>query len=131
MITIGFCNGCFDDLHEGHKYFLEQASLQCSYLIVAVNSDASVRRLKGEHRPIHPVAERILALWAQCSSSIDAVIPFDGAVVSLITNIRPGLIIRGEDQLDEGSLIAPIVRIKRLSGLSTTEKELARNRSLS
>jgi D-beta-D-heptose 7-phosphate kinase/D-beta-D-heptose 1-phosphate adenosyltransferase len=127
-MKIGFTNGCFDHLHEGHKYLLEQARTHCDYLILAINSDPSVRFLKGPGRPIHPLADRIGEIQAQCGPWVDAIIPFDGAVLPLIETIRPDVIIRGEDQGYEGSELVRIVRVRRLPGHSTTEIADARRR---
>lgn len=129
-MKVGLCNGCFDQLHEGHRLFLAAASAHCDYLIVAVNSDKSVHRLKGKDRPIYGLEQRILDLQALCGADVHAVIPFDGAVIPLIAAIYPDVIIRGHDQTNEGSHIARIVRIERFGSQSTTGN-LHANRSLS
>lgn len=119
-MRVGFCNGCYDLLHEGHLHFLEQASMHCDYLIVAVNNDRSVRELKGDMRPIEPLEVRLANLRAYTSAYVDAIIPFDGRPVPLIGQILPDVIIRGDDQSDEGHTLRPIVRIERLPGYSTS-----------
>ena len=59
---IGFTNGCFDLLHEGHIHLLEESKKSCDYLIVAINSDKSVKLIKGENRPIDNEKIRIMKL---------------------------------------------------------------------
>jgi D-beta-D-heptose 7-phosphate kinase/D-beta-D-heptose 1-phosphate adenosyltransferase len=130
-MKIGFCNGCFDGFHAGHEHFLTQALKHCHYLIVALNDDTSILRLKGPPRPIRTRAQRFLAVWgylnrlnqkeAHYRGRPFAVIPFNGDVVPLIALIRPDVIIRGEDQSDEGYPLAPVVKIARLPGISTTQ----------
>ena len=58
--TIAFTNGCFDILHEGHIYSLSQAAKEADFLVVGVNADSSVKKLKGEHRPINNQHTRAL-----------------------------------------------------------------------
>ncbi len=118
-MKIGFTNGAFDDLHPGHDHFLRQAHDLCDWLIVAVNSDESIRRLKGVERPVKPLAQRILDLDRTCCPA--AIIPFEGDPIPLLDQIRPHVLIRGEDQSDEGREYAQeLVRIRRLVGYSTT-----------
>jgi rfaE bifunctional protein nucleotidyltransferase chain/domain len=99
-MKIGLANGCFDLLHEGHLYFLEQCSEHCDYLIVAINSDRSVRRLKGPERPIETLAQRIYNLQARASAWVDAVIPFEGREDCLAMELRPDVIFKGYDHHD-------------------------------
>ena len=73
--VIGFTNGCFDLLHSGHIYLLNNASKGCDYLIVAVNSDSSIKSIKGESRPIQNQQSRIDNLLK--ISCIDALILFE------------------------------------------------------
>ena len=61
-LRVVFTNGCFDLLHPGHVHLLEQARGQCDRLVVGLNSDASVRRLKGKSRPVQPEAARAAVL---------------------------------------------------------------------
>lgn len=97
-MKVGFCHGCFDLLHEGHLHFLQRASQACDYLIVAVNNDDSVVRLKGPMRPVHSLDERIGQMLARASAWIEAVIPFDGAKGILLMQIKPDVYIHGYDQ---------------------------------
>jgi D-beta-D-heptose 7-phosphate kinase/D-beta-D-heptose 1-phosphate adenosyltransferase len=119
-MRVGLCNGCFDALHDGHRLFLAAASNHCDYLIVAVNSDASVKRLKGQGRPIYPITQRIEMLQALCSADAQAIIPFDGDVLGLIRLIKPDVLIRGHDQTAEGGHLATIVKVLRFGTQSTT-----------
>lgn len=95
-LRIGFTNGCFDVLHVGHVSLLRCAKSHCDRLIVAVNSDASVRELKGAGRPINAQEARVEVLAGLRDT--DAVIVFDEATpLSLIRTIRPDVIVKGSD----------------------------------
>ncbi len=119
-MLIGLCNGCFDLLHDGHLYFLREARKHCDYLIVGVNTDESIKRLKGPERPVWNLERRLRVL--QVNPSASAVIPFDGDAVKLIQVLRPDVVIRGADQdLEATHSGVPFVVIPRLSSLSTTE----------
>ncbi|HUR30437.1 MAG TPA: D-glycero-beta-D-manno-heptose 1-phosphate adenylyltransferase [Saprospiraceae bacterium] len=93
---IVFTNGCFDILHAGHIKYLEAASQKGDRLIVAVNSDRSVKKLKGPSRPINTVASRLYLLASlQC---VDAVCPFDGDTpIDLIKTLKPDVLVKGGD----------------------------------
>jgi len=89
-------NGCFDILHVGHVHYLRQAKLLGDKLIVAVNSDASVRQLKGETRPINPLADRMAMLAAL--DCVDWVVPFsEETPAALIGQIGPDVLVKGGD----------------------------------
>ena len=89
-------NGCFDILHAGHIAYLEEARLQGDRLIVAVNSDESVSRLKGEQRPIVPLEQRMAVLAGL--SSVDWVISFsEDTPEALIESILPDVLVKGGD----------------------------------
>ncbi|HWV15924.1 MAG TPA: bifunctional D-glycero-beta-D-manno-heptose-7-phosphate kinase/D-glycero-beta-D-manno-heptose 1-phosphate adenylyltransferase HldE [Cellvibrio sp.] len=93
---IVFTNGCFDILHAGHVSYLENASRQGDRLIVALNSDASVRRLKGRDRPINPLDKRMAVLAGL--KSVDWVVSFDEDTPErLLRNIRPDVLVKGGD----------------------------------
>jgi D-beta-D-heptose 7-phosphate kinase/D-beta-D-heptose 1-phosphate adenosyltransferase len=93
---IGFTNGCFDILHHGHVALLEAAAKECDELIVAVNSDASVTRLKGPPRPFVPASYRKAVLAAL--ESVAYVTEFDADTpLDLIKAIRPDVLIKGAD----------------------------------
>ncbi len=94
--TIAFANGCFDLLHVGHIRYLESASREADILVVAVNDDESVRRLKGEGRPILPAADRAeLVAALRC---VDYVVIFPEPTVGpLLTSLRPDVHCKGTD----------------------------------
>ena len=99
--TIVFTNGCFDLLHRGHKDFLLKASKLGNKLIVGVNSDLSVKQIKGESRPIenqHIRKKKLLSL--KC---VDAVSVFEESTpLNLIKQICPDVLVKGEDyKVDE------------------------------
>jgi len=94
--TIAFTNGCFDILHEGHIFSLSQAAKEADCLIVGVNSDASVTRLKGDHRPINNQHSRSLVLASLLI--VDAVITFDeDTPLELIKKVLPDVLVKGGD----------------------------------
>ena len=94
--TIAFTNGCFDILHEGHIYSLSQAAKEADFLVVGVNSDASVKRLKGEHRPINNEHKRSLILASLIL--IDAVVIFEeDTPLELIKKVMPDVLVKGGD----------------------------------
>jgi D-beta-D-heptose 7-phosphate kinase/D-beta-D-heptose 1-phosphate adenosyltransferase len=91
-----FTNGCFDILHRGHITYLNQAKAMGDVLIVGLNSDESVRRLKGPERPINTLEDRAHVLAAL--SCIDHIVAFDeGTPVRLIERIRPDVFVKGGD----------------------------------
>ncbi len=93
---IAFTNGVFDMLHEGHIYSLSQAASQADYLIVGLNSDASVKRLKGNDRPVYNQESRALILASLVI--VDAVVLFeDDTPLQLITSILPDVLVKGGD----------------------------------
>ncbi len=94
--TIGFTNGCFDLLHPGHVRLLREAAGHCDFLAVGLNSDASVKRLKGASRPINPAEARAEVLSAL--EAVGAVTIFDeDTPLELINAIRPDVLIKGGD----------------------------------
>ena len=94
--TIAFTNGCFDILHEGHIYSLSQAANEADYLIVGVNADASVKKLKGESRPINNENSRSKLLASLML--VDAVIIFkEDTPLDLIKSLLPDVLIKGGD----------------------------------
>jgi len=94
---IVFTNGCFDILHRGHVTYLEEARALGASLIVGVNSDASVRRLKkGADRPVNPLDDRMAILGAL--ESVSLVVPFDDDTpLELIKQVRPDHLVKGGD----------------------------------
>ena len=94
--TIAFANGCFDVLHVGHVRYLEGARGEADVLVVGVNGDASVRRLKGEGRPVLPEADR--ALLVAALRAVDHVVVFpDDDVSRLLLALRPEVHCKGTD----------------------------------
>lgn len=96
MKKVVFTNGCFDILHAGHAQYLEEAKALGDILIVGLNSDHSVRRLKGESRPIISQEDRALLLAAiEC---VDYVVIFDqDTPLNLIKLIQPDVLVKGGD----------------------------------
>ena len=93
---IAFTNGCFDLLHAGHIQMLAFARAQADLLVVGLNSDRSVRRLKGDARPIYPAAERARILAAL--EAVDYVVVFDETrAEKIIRAVKPDVLIKGED----------------------------------
>jgi rfaE bifunctional protein nucleotidyltransferase chain/domain/rfaE bifunctional protein kinase chain/domain len=106
---IVFTNGCFDVLHRGHVGYLAQARRLGDVLIVAVNSDDSVRRLKGPERPVNPVEDRVAVLAAL--ACVDHVVVFEeDNPTNLIALVRPDLYVKGGDYTPELIPEAPLVR---------------------
>ncbi|MFC0507657.1 D-glycero-beta-D-manno-heptose 1-phosphate adenylyltransferase [Micromonospora costi] len=111
--SVVFTNGCFDVLHPGHVRYLEQARRLGDLLVVAVNSDGSVRRLKGPDRPVNPVEDRATLLGAL--SCVDHVVVFEeDSPAELIKAVRPDVYVKGGDYPPEMVPEAPLVR--RLGG---------------
>ncbi len=89
-------NGCFDVLHAGHVSYLEEAKSLGDRLIVAVNDDASVKRLKGDSRPINALEDRLLVLAGL--AAVDWVVPFsEDTPASLIAEVLPDVLVKGGD----------------------------------
>jgi rfaE bifunctional protein nucleotidyltransferase chain/domain len=125
---IVFTNGCFDLLHAGHVGCLQQARDLGDVLVVAVNSDRSVRRLKGPGRPVNPEDDRMRVLAGlRC---VDHVVRFDDDTPdALIATIRPDVYVKGgdyaADELPERRLVESyggrVVALSFLPGRSTSE----------
>lgn len=125
---IVFTNGCFDILHAGHISYLEEARAQGAAMVIGVNSDRSVRGLKGDSRPIVPLAERMRLLAAlQC---VDYVVSFDeDTPARLIRELMPDILVKGADYEVNQIVGADVVqaaggrveRIKFVEGLSTSD----------
>jgi rfaE bifunctional protein nucleotidyltransferase chain/domain/rfaE bifunctional protein kinase chain/domain len=108
-----FTNGCFDVLHRGHVSYLRQARELGDLLVVAVNSDAGVRRLKGPGRPVVPVEDRVAVLAAL--SCVDYVVVFEeDSPAGLIERVRPDLYVKGGDYPPE--LVPEAALVRRLGG---------------
>ena len=124
---IVFTNGVFDILHAGHVRYLETARAFGDALIVAVNSDASVRRIKGASRPINPEAER--AELVAALAFVDAVTVFDeDTPAEIVEAIQPDVLVKGADWASDAIVGRDTVerrggrveRVKVEQGLSTS-----------
>jgi rfaE bifunctional protein nucleotidyltransferase chain/domain len=106
---VAFTNGVFDLLHPGHVDVLLGARRQADALVVGVNSDDSVRRLKGPERPVRSAAERCYVLAAL--AMVDAVVLFDqDTPLELITELRPDVLVKGGDYSESSIVGARDVR---------------------
>lgn len=118
-----FTNGCFDVIHAGHIKYLQKSKALGDYLVVGLNSDASVRRLKGYSRPLNKQDDRKAVLQSlQC---VDEVIIFDEDTPSeLIKKIKPDIITKGGDYKNKEDVVghdmAEVVLVPYVEGLSTT-----------
>ena len=94
--SIVFTNGVFDILHPGHIFSLSQAAKEADFLIVGLNSDNSVKRLKGQQRPVNDQDSRALLLASLLM--VDAVVIFEeDTPLELINSIRPDVLVKGGD----------------------------------
>ncbi len=108
-LSIVFTNGCFDLIHPGHIALLEQAKQEGDFLVVGLNSDASVRRLKGPTRPIMDQRARRTVLEA--IRYVDQVIIFEeDTPLRLIEEIRPDVLVKGAEYDEEEIVGADLVR---------------------
>jgi len=126
--TIVFTNGCFDILHAGHVQYLQEAAKLGDRLIVAINSDASVKRLKGEERPINTVDDRMAVLSSL--AAVDWVVPFEeDTPENLLKALLPDILVKGGDYnidqvvgaeiiIDNGGKVAVL---SLQEGISTTK----------
>ncbi len=120
---IVFTNGCFDILHAGHVSVLEFSRSKGDALVVGLNSDASVRRLKGPTRPVNKEADRALVLAAL--QAVDAVCVFEqDTPYELIKLVRPDVLVKGGDykpqEIVGREFAKKVVRFALLKGRSTT-----------
>ncbi|MBW2038205.1 MAG: D-glycero-beta-D-manno-heptose 1-phosphate adenylyltransferase [Deltaproteobacteria bacterium] len=123
-----FTNGCFDILHRGHVIYLEEARRRGDCLIVGVNSDSSVRQVKGEKRPIVPQEVRMAVLAAL--EVVDYVVSFDEPdPFELVSYLRPHILVKGGDwdeqevvgrELVEQTIVLPYVEGASTSGIIET-----------
>ena len=126
-LRVGFTNGCFDILHAGHVALLGAARRRCDRLVVGLNTDASVARLKGPTRPVNPLADRAAVLAAL--AAVDAVVAFgEDTPLELIRALMPDVLVKGADYTPDRVVGADIVRaaggevvlVDLLPGRSTT-----------
>ena len=125
---IVFTNGCFDVLHKGHIDYLKKAKKLGDILVVGINSDDSIKRIKGEMRPINSLDARLMIL--ESLSMIDYLIPFDeDNPINLINSLRPDILVKGSDYKVEEIVGYDLVKsyggevktIDILEGYSTTK----------
>jgi len=106
---VAFTNGCFDIIHAGHVGYLQDARKCGDRLIVAINDDESVRRLKGEGRPINPIERRMAVVSGL--ESVDWVVSFsEDTPENLLTEVKPDCLVKGGDYGIEGVVGAEIVQ---------------------
>ncbi|HET8643967.1 MAG TPA: D-glycero-beta-D-manno-heptose 1-phosphate adenylyltransferase [Vicinamibacteria bacterium] len=122
-----FTNGCFDLLHPGHLALLERARAQGDLLVVGINSDRSVRQIKGPRRPLLPEGERAETLRAL--EAVDRVVVYDEPTpLELIQALRPDVLVKGADWAHDAIVGRDVVeqdggrvvRVEILPGRSTT-----------
>jgi D-beta-D-heptose 7-phosphate kinase/D-beta-D-heptose 1-phosphate adenosyltransferase len=123
-----FTNGCYDLLHAGHLATLTCAKAQGDKVIVALNSDESVRRLKGDGRPLVPLADRLRMVAAL--SVVDYVVSFDEDTPrELIAHLRPHVLVKGGDYRAEdvvgADLVDRVIIAPTLPGRSTSRLAVA------
>ena len=126
--TVVFTNGCFDILHVGHVTVLAHCRELGQHVVVGLNSDASVKKLKGESRPINQQANRALVLAAL--ESVDAVVVFEEETpLKLIEEVKPNVLVKGGDYQQHQIVGADFVNANRgkvvmvpfIEGESTTD----------
>ena len=94
--VIGFTNGCFDLLHEGHLHLIKEAKKRCDFLIIGLNSDESVKILKGESRPVENQKQRAKNLSKM--EEVDAIAIFNTETPeNIIKDLNPNILIKGGD----------------------------------
>ena len=120
---ICFTNGCFDIVHQGHVLYLEEARRHGDCLIVGVNTDSSVREIKGESKPVIPLEGRMTVLAAL--EVVDYVVPFaEPDPFELISVIRPHILVKGGDweanEVIGKELVEETIVVPYIEGVSTT-----------
>lgn len=132
-LTVGFTNGCFDILHQGHVVYLDKARQHCDKLVLGLNVDASITRLKGENRPVNTFDARANVIAAL--GSIDLVVPFaddpseNDTPLQLISALIPDILFKGADYTVDTVVGADIVMqnggqvilVELENGFSTTD----------
>lgn len=136
-LKVVFTNGCFDILHLGHVDYLEKARAKGDKLVVGLNSDASIERLKGRGRPINDVGTRTRLLASL--QFVDAVVVFeDDTPLALISDLMPDVLIKGKDYdirnivgadvvIDNGGKVETIALVDGFSTTNIIEKIKIRN----
>ncbi|MCC6680575.1 MAG: D-glycero-beta-D-manno-heptose 1-phosphate adenylyltransferase [Phycisphaeraceae bacterium] len=126
--NIVFTNGCFDILHAGHVQYLRQARRLGDLLVVAINSDRSIRKLKGKGRPVNTQLDRVMVLSEL--ASVDYIVIFDGLTPEpLLRRLKPHVLVKGADYKRKQDVVGwqivegyggRIERVGLIEGLSTT-----------
>lgn len=126
-MKVVFSNGCFDVLHRGHVEYLSKAASLGDVLVVGLNTDDSVRRLKGESRPVNPLDARALVMASM--QFVSAVVPFpEDTPYDLINIVQPDVLVKGADYRPEEIVGYDVVMkkggrvetIELVDGFSTT-----------
>ena len=126
--SIVFTNGCFDIIHSGHLYLLNEAKKLGNILIVGINDDSSIKKIKGHTRPVNKLQDRINML--SNLKSVDLVIPFkETTPLKLIKTIAPDVLVKGGDykkkEVSGGTFVekkgGKVIMIKFLKGFSSTK----------
>jgi rfaE bifunctional protein nucleotidyltransferase chain/domain len=126
--VVVFTNGCFDLVHAGHVDYLEAARAEGDLLIVGLNSDASMKRIKGKKRPLTPAADRAAVLAGL--SAVDLVVEFDeDDPLNMIKALEPDVLVKGADWAEDRIIGSDavkkaggrVVRIELTKGPSTSE----------
>jgi D-beta-D-heptose 7-phosphate kinase/D-beta-D-heptose 1-phosphate adenosyltransferase len=124
---VAFTNGCFDILHAGHVSYLRSAAGQGDVLVLGVNSDESIRRIKGPDRPVNREADRLMVLSEL--QSVDYLVLFDeDTPMTLLDELRPDVLVKGADysreQVVGGDFVescgGEVAIVDLVDGLSTT-----------
>ncbi len=125
---IAFTNGCYDIIHVGHIKTFFEAKNYADVLFVGINSDESIKKLKGEKRPVIPLGYRMIIV-ASCEA-VDFVVPFnEDTPETLIRLIRPDILLKGKDW-DENNIIGAdfvrsyggkVIRVDLVENVSTTQ----------
>lgn len=122
-----FTNGCFDILHSGHVDYLERARSFGDFLVVGLNSDASIRRIKGEDRPLNAEPDRAAVLAGL--GCVDMVVVFDeDDPLKIIAELLPSVLVKGADWAEDKIIGSDVVkanggkveRVEMTEGRSTT-----------
>tara|TARA_B100000242_G_C42763918_1_gene355914 strand:+ start:131 stop:589 length:459 start_codon:yes stop_codon:yes gene_type:complete len=133
---IGVCNGCFDYLHKGHKYLIKQAKKKTDKLILLINSDNSVKKIKGKFRPYEKLSVRKKKLISL--REVNLVLSFNQTTpLKMIKNIKPDYIFKGSDytkrKVSGYKFITKyggkVIILKKLQGISTSSliKKIKKN----
>lgn len=132
-MRVGFTNGCFDLLHEGHRHLIRECQARCERLVISLNTDSSVRALKGLGRPLERWRLRAIRInrLLRPDDQIGFAFSTEDELLENIRLYRPDVIFKGADykgQVVIGSDLAPVELIPMLPGYSTTNEIAKRDR---